>query len=93
MAINRTQLIEQIAEATGETKVATARFLTAFLDSVQTNVASGEKVTIVGFGTFEQKTSAGRVGRNPGTGESITIPAKTRPKFSPGSAFINAVNQ
>lgn len=93
MTINRIQLIEQIAGATGETKVATARFLTAFLDSVQNNVANGDKVTIVGFGTFERKTSARRIGRNPGTGESITITAKTRPKFSPGSAFINAVNQ
>lgn len=85
--MNRQELIEHIAEATGETKAATGRFLEALINTVQTAVASGEKVALTGFGSFETVVAKARQGRNPATGETFTIEETVRPKFTPGSIF------
>lgn len=89
--MNRQELIELIAENTGETKAATGRFLDAFINTVQTTIVKGDKVSLVGFGNFESVQTAARDGRNPATGESMKIPASIRPKFKPGSTFVTLV--
>lgn len=89
--MNRQEFIEKIAEDTGETKAATGRFLDAFINTVQTTIVKGDKVSLVGFGNFESVETAARDGRNPSTGEAMKIPASIRPKFKPGSTFIALV--
>lgn len=91
--MNRQELIEHIAESTGETKAASGRFLDAFINTIQTTVASGDKVTLVGFGNFETVSTKARQGRNPATGDTLTIDASIRPKFSPGSTFKALVKE
>jgi len=85
--MNRQELIEHISESTGETKAACERFLDAFIKTVQSTVASGDKVSLVGFGRFETISTKARQGRNPATGDVFMIDAAIRPKFSPGSNF------
>jgi len=89
--VNREELIETIAQETGETKAASERFLTSFLNTVQTRVAAGDRVALLGFGTFEVSNTAARTGRNPATGDAIEIPAKRRPKFKAGKQFAAKV--
>lgn len=91
--MNRQELIKAAAEQSGQSQSAVASALDALLDTVVSAVASGDKVTLVGFGTFEQVKRAARAGRNPATGAAITIAASTLPKFSPGKAFKDAVNR
>jgi len=67
------------------------RALSAFMEITMDAVTHGDKVTLVGFGSFEGVETAERIGRNPATGESMTIPAKVRPKFKPGKEFRNQV--
>ena len=64
----------------------------AWVDTVQKTVSKGKKVTLVGFGTFESRKRAARIGRNPQTGKEIKIPAKTVPAFSAGKKFKTIVN-
>jgi DNA-binding protein HU-beta len=85
--MNKQELIETIALETGETKATTTRFLDALINTVQAQVAAGEKVSLVGFGSFEAIGTAARNGRNPATGELLKIEATTRPRFTPGAAF------
>lgn len=89
--MNRQELIEIVAQTTGQSKRVTDRVLTALVDTVQNTVASGEKVSIMGFGSFEAKPTAERTGRDIRTGDRVTIPASTKPKFTPGANFRNAV--
>lgn len=89
--MNRQELIENIAEVTGETKAAAGRFLDAFIDTVQDAVASGDKVSMVGFGNFTTLAVKSRKARNPATGELITLEATVRPKFTPGNKFKEMV--
>lgn len=89
--MNRQDLIDAIAGQTEASKAATARFLDSFVDQVQKAVAGGEKVKVAGFGTFERAQVSERTGRNPQTGESLMIPPTTRPKFTPGAYFKEAV--
>jgi DNA-binding protein HU-beta len=89
--MNRQELIEQIAEATGENKTATELFLDAFINTVQTTVAANGKVMLVGFGSFTLKKIQARVRRNPASGELIRTEASNRPKFTPGSVFRDLV--
>ncbi len=90
--MNRQELVQQIAQQTGQTQTAVSEVLNSFVSSVQDAVASGDKVTLVGFGTFEAAERAARIGRNPQTGAPLNIAASKTPKFSAGKAFKDAVN-
>ena len=89
--MNKTELIAALTEKTGFTKKDAEKAVNAVLDSVVGAVAAGDKVTLVGFGTFESRKREGRVGQNPRTGEKIEIAATTVPAFKAGQAFKNAV--
>ena len=73
--MNKTELITAMAEASGLTKKDCDTALNAFVDTLQTALKSGDKVQLLGFGTFEVKERAARTGKNPATGASIEIPA------------------
>ena len=90
--MNKTELIEAIVNGTGLKKKDAEAALGATLCAIETALAKGEKVQLVGFGTFETKTRAAREGRNPKTGETIKIAASKYPAFSAGKAFKDKVN-
>lgn len=90
--MNKLELIANVAAASGLTKVAVTRAIEALVDTISTAVATGETVTLVGFGSFKMKETAARSGRNPGTGATLNIPAKKSPKFIAGKTFKDAVN-
>jgi len=85
--MNKAALITRIAEKTDLTKKQAEAMLNAFTDTVLEALKDGEKVQLMGFGTFEVKERAARVGRKPSTGEAIEIPAKKLPSFKPGKGF------
>ena len=89
--MNKTELVDSIADKTGQTKADAVKFLDALLETIESTVASGVKVQLVGFGTFEPHHRAARAGRNPQTGEPIEIAEATLPKFSPGKLFKDRV--
>ena len=89
--MNREELIAEISKSAKVTKKAAAEVLTATIDTIQATVKKGNKVTLVGFGTFEPRKRAARSGRNPQTGATIKIAAKTVPAFSAGKKFKEAV--
>ena len=89
--MNKGNLIDKIASDVGVSKAQAGRALDSFLDSTINAVKSGEKVTLVGFGTFTKAHRAARVGRNPQTGATIQIPARNVVKFKAGKGFTNAV--
>jgi DNA-binding protein HU-beta len=86
--MNKTELIEAIATRSNTTKAQTTAMLNELLEVIQQTIASGNDVQLVGFGTFSVTERAGREGRNPATGETITIPAKKVVKFKPGKAYL-----
>ena len=90
--MNRTELISAMSEKSELTKVDTEKSLKAFIDTVTEELKNGGKVQLVGFGTFEVTERAERQGRNPKTGEAITIPASKSPKFKAGKALKDIVN-
>ena len=90
--MNRTELISAMSEKSELTKVDTEKALKAFIDTVTDELKNGGKVQLVGFGTFEVTERAERQGRNPKTGEAITIPASKSPKFKAGKALKDIVN-
>lgn len=90
--MNKQDLINQIAESTEYTKVAVADIIDAFTKSIVDEVAGGGTVALVGFGSFKAVQKAERQGRNPKTGETITIAASNAVKFSAGQAFKDAAN-
>ena len=90
--MNKTELIEAVAEATSVSKADTERVLNSLIDTVEGTVRKGEKVTIPGFGSFSVSDRKARTGRNPQTGEALKIAASRAPKFTAGSAFKAAVN-
>ncbi len=89
--MNREELVAEIAKQTKLTQKSVGEVLTAIIDVTQDTVKKGEKVTLVGFGTFEPRKRAARNGRNPQTGETIKIEAKTVPTFSAGKKFKEIV--
>lgn len=89
--MNKSQLIEKIAEKADLSKSAAGRVLEAFTDSVSDSLIAGEAVQILGFGTFEVRDRAARVGRNPKTGAEIQIPASKTPGFKAGKALKDAL--
>lgn len=92
MAINKTQLVQMVAENAGLTKVQAGAALDAFISAVTTELASGGKVSVAGLGNWSVRQSAARKGRNPQTGAEILIEARKAPKFSAASALKTAVN-
>ena len=91
--MNKTQLIDVVATKTGLKKKDAEAAVAAVLSTVADTLAKGEKVQLIGFGTFEVKERAAREGRNPKTGETITIAASKAPVFSAGKALKDAVNE
>ena len=90
--MNRTELILAMSEKSELTKVDTEKALKAFIDTVTEELKNGGKIQLVGFGSFEVAKRAARTGRNPKTGEAITIAASKSPKFKAGKALKDAVN-
>jgi DNA-binding protein HU-beta len=90
--MNKQELIDAVAAATGESKAATGQTIDAIVDAVTKAVVSGDTVQLVGFGSFSTGARAARVGRNPSTGEEIQIAAAKTVKFTAGKAFKEAVN-
>ena len=91
--MNKEELVQEVAKAAKVTQKEAAEVLAAMIETVQTTVAKGNKVTLVGFGTFEARKRAARTGRNPQTGKEIKIAAKTVPAFSAGKKFKDMVNK
>jgi len=85
--MNKAALIAKIAEKSALNKKQAEAALTAFTDTVIEALKEGEKVQMMGFGTFELKERAARTGRKPSTGETIEIPAKKSPVFKAGKGF------
>ncbi|MGA7934450.1 MAG: HU family DNA-binding protein [Kovacikia sp.] len=89
--MNKGELVDQIASKANVTKKDADIVLTALLEVILDSVAKGEKVTLVGFGTFEARDRQAREGRNPSTGKPIKIPATRVPAFSAGKLFKEKV--
>ncbi|MFO7604859.1 MAG: HU family DNA-binding protein [Desulfurivibrionaceae bacterium] len=89
--MNKGELVENMADAAGISKAAAERALTGLLDSISGALSKGDKVTLVGFGTFSISKRSARQGRNPQTGAAIKIPARKVARFKPGSKLADAV--
>ncbi len=90
--MNKTELVAAMAEQTNLTKKDAEAALKAFVDVVSEELKKGEKVQLVGFGTFEVSERAAREGRNPQTGETMEIKASKTPKFKAGKALKDMMN-
>ncbi len=91
--MNKSELVAAIAAKTGETKKSAEANLNAFTEAVAEALVKGEKVQLVGFGSFEVRKKAARKGRNPRTKEEIKIPASKAPAFKAGKALKDMVNK
>ena len=89
--MNKSELVDAIAEKTETTKAEADAMVTALIESIMESVAKGEKVSLIGFGSFEPRERKARDGRNPHTGETLKIPATTVPAFSAGKSFKTLV--
>jgi histone family protein DNA-binding protein len=89
--MNKTELIAAMAETSGLSKKDCDAALAAFITTVETALKFGEKVQLIGFGSFEVKERAARTGRNPRTKETVEIPASKAPVFKAGQAFKDAI--
>jgi len=89
--MNKSELVESMAKAGGISKAAAEKTLGGMLAAVTTALKKGDKVTLVGFGTFSVTKRAARQGRNPQTGKAITIKARKVARFKPGSKLAEAV--
>jgi len=89
--MNKGQLVDRIAETANISKSAAEKALNGFIQAVTETLASGDKVSLVGFGTFYVAERKARTGRNPSTGEKIQIPAKKMAKFKAGTRLQDAV--
>ena len=89
--MNKTELIAAMAETSGLSKKDFDAALAAFITTIETALKSGEKVQLIGFGSFEVKERAARTGRNPRTKETVEIPASKAPVFKAGQAFKDAI--
>ena len=90
--MNKTELVATVAEQADISKKDAEKVLKAFVDVVTEEMKKGEKVQLVGFGTFEVAERAARTGKNPQTGEAINIPASKAPKFKAGKALKDMIN-
>lgn len=91
--MNKTELIDKVTSGTGVAKKEAAAVITATFDAIAEALADGQKVQLIGFGTFEARQRAARVGKNPQTGEEVQIPASVAPAFKAGKALKDKVNK
>jgi DNA-binding protein HU-beta len=91
-SMNRAELVENVAKATGQPKSEVTRTLAAMLHTITGSLATGDKVTLVGFGTFERRNRKARTGRNPRTLSPLRIPAARVPAFRAGKELKDIVN-
>ena len=91
--MNKTELVAAMAEKAGLSKKDAEAALKAFTETVTDELKKGEKIALVGFGTFEVSERAAREGRNPQTGETMTIAASKAPKFKAGKALKDLINE
>ena len=89
--MNKAELIEALSDHTGQNRDDTAKTLDALVETIGETLAKGEKLLLVGFGTFETQRRAARTGRNPQTGAAIDIPEAVVPKFSPGKLLKDRI--
>ena len=89
--MNKGELLDTVAEKAGVSKKVADAVVSATIEAIMEAVSNGDKVTLVGFGSFEPRDRKQREGRNPKTGETMTIPATTVPAFSAGKAFKEKV--
>ncbi len=89
--MNKAELLQSLSEQTGQDKDEVAKTLDALLDVIGSTLAKGDKLLLVGFGTFELQRRAARTGRNPQTGEPLLIPEAVLPKFSPGKLLKDRI--
>ena len=89
--MNKTELVAAMAKSSGLSKKDAEKALNAFVESVENAVKSGDKVSLIGFGTLEARERAARTGKNPRTGEAIKIEACKVPTFKAGKAFKDIV--
>ena len=90
--MNKADLVAKVAEKSGVTKKDAEKAVAGIFAAVQEALAAGDKVQVLGFGTFEVKERAARTGRNPQTGEELQIAASKNPSFKPGKVLKEAVN-
>lgn len=90
--MTKTDLVDQVVQKAGLTKKDAQRCVDAVFESITQSLANGEKVQLVGFGTFDVRQRAARTGRNPQSGQEITIPAKRVPAFKPGKQLKESVH-
>ena len=90
--MNKTELVANVAEKAGLSKKDAEKALSAVIESVEEALVEGDKVQLIGFGTFEVKDRAARTGRNPQTGKELKIAASRNPVFKAGKALKDAVN-
>lgn len=90
--MTKTQIVDIVAKEANLKKKDAEAAVAAFVDAIEKALVDGEKVQLVGFGTFEVKARSARTGRNPQTGKEITIPASKHPTFTAGKALKAAVN-
>ncbi len=91
--MNKTELIDKIVEKTGMPKAGIDKFLNAFTETVTETLTNGEKVQMIGFGTFETRARGPRQARNPKDGSIVKVPASKAPVFKVGKALKDAVNK
>jgi DNA-binding protein HU-beta len=91
--MNRQELVDAVAEQTGQTKVAASEQVNALFEIITQSLVNGDTVQLIGFGSFNTGSRAARVGRNPSTGEAIQIAASKTIKFTAGKSFKEAVNK
>ena len=91
--MNKSELVAAIANKSGVSKKESEEVLNAFMDVVKETLKAGDKVQLVGFGTFEKKERAARTARNPRTGETIEIAASSSPSFKAGKALKDAISE
>lgn len=89
--MNKTDLIEKVAEAAGLSKKDAGKAVDAFIETVEDTVAAGERVELIGFGNFESRHRNARTGRNPQTGAPVPIAETNVPAFKPGKRFKDKV--
>ncbi len=89
--MNKTELVNSVAEATEPSKKDAAKAVDAVFETIQNAIAKGDKIQLIGFGNFEVRERAARKGRNPQTGKEIEIAASKVPAFKPGKALKDAV--
>ncbi|MFO7869475.1 MAG: HU family DNA-binding protein [Bacteroidales bacterium] len=90
--MNKAELIDQIASESGLSKADSKKALEAFTQSVSASLKKGDKISLVGFGSFSTSKRSARTGRNPQTGKTITIPEKNTVKFKAGKELSDSVN-